>query len=349
MKKIYFHLFMFPLLAFFSCSTEIDVNAPYEDITVVYGLINPADSVHYIKVNKAFSGTSSALDLAANSANFNYSAGVLEVTVEEHNSNGLVKSYLLTRTVDEVIKDPGIFDNSGNVLYKFIEPAINEKSFYKLKIVNKELNKEITAETEIINSSKLGGKITVFTFWNGTQYSTQEISLTTGENIGKVEAVLYFNYTEHYTTASSKDSVLKTVKMSLGEKEVLTKSLKWELKGEAFFDNIVSNVTPTSSMPFFSHREVNDISLEFKIAGTELSTFMKVTAPSTSVNQDKPKYTNVNNGIGIFSSRTIQIEIPNNPNPAHPVNVDQNTIIKLQTLGLGFCHSTTSSFKCTQL
>ena len=39
-------------VVFTSCETEFSVIAPWEDVTVVYGLINPGDSIHYIKINK---------------------------------------------------------------------------------------------------------------------------------------------------------------------------------------------------------------------------------------------------------------------------------------------------------
>lgn len=350
MKNTYFLLCAFSFLAFFSCSTDIEVNAPYKDIPVVYGLLDPADSINYIKINKAFTGNANAIDLAANATNFNYPADALDVIIEEYNNNTkLIQSYLLTRTVNEVLKDPGIFDNSENVLYRFDQP-INRDNHYRLKIINKELDKEITAETEIVGESKLGVYTKEFSFYTN-KYISQEIALTVGKDVGRVEAVLTFNYTEYYTSASMINPISKKVVMTLGEKEAITKSLSWELKGETFFDNITANVPAPSSIPFFSHREVGNISLEFKIAGTELNTFMKVTAPSTSVNQEKPKYTNVDNGIGIFSSRTKITIITSTGNSSYPINLSQQTVQKLHDIGLEFCYgnSSTSSFKCNPL
>ena len=355
MKKINCSLFIVLLFVFFSCSTDIEVNAPEEDITVVYAMINPADSIHYVKINKAFIGAESAIDLAANSDNFNYKDSELEVTIEEYSGETWVKAHVLTRTEDEVIKSEGVFDNTGNVLYKFIEPAINESNTYKLKVVNKVLDKVVRAETDIVNNYKSGGSVRGFTFWTGRQYATQEISLVVGNNVGRVEAILNFNYTEHYTTASGLPPVDKTITMSLGEKEAtssaVTQLLEWEMKGENFYQKVEDAVALPSDVPFFSHRLVNDMSIDYKIAGTELSTFMKVAAPSNSVNQDKPAYTNVENGIGIFSSRTTMIEVPADVSPSFAVNVTSNTIDKLASLGLGFCFgaSSTSTFKCTQL
>lgn len=359
MNKLIFAALVLLMIGVSSCETDIDVNAEYKDIPVVYGMINPEDTVHYIKINKAFLGEGNALDLAANANNFNYAIGELDVVVEEYNKDNLVKSYVLIRTENEIPKVPGIFDNSTNVLYKFIEPSINRNNTYKLKIYNKVLNKEITAETSIVKGTVVSDPVNPgqkFQFWIGTlsagNTNNKNISVTTGANVGRVNAKLIFNYVEYYTIASGLDSVHKKVIMPIGETKTTTslgnESLAWELKGDAFFENIVKNVP--ANVPFLSHRELSNISLEFSVAGNELSTFMEVSAPSNSVNQDKPSYTNINNGIGIFSSRENYIWL-SSVNPATGnVNISDNTITKLQSLGLDFCFgsSITSSYKCTQ-
>ncbi len=47
-----------------ACSNDLDVNADYKDQTIVYGLLNQRDSVHWVKINKTFLGTGNALDMA---------------------------------------------------------------------------------------------------------------------------------------------------------------------------------------------------------------------------------------------------------------------------------------------
>ena len=143
MNRLLYTLILLASVMLFSCETDIDVNAPYEDITVVYGVVNPADSNHYIKINKAFLGDVNALDLAADANNFNYTADEIEITVEEVNNSNVIKTFstgagTVVRTVNEIPKDAGVFDNTDNVLYKFVEPNINIANDYRIKIVNKE-------------------------------------------------------------------------------------------------------------------------------------------------------------------------------------------------------------------
>ncbi|MBE0652408.1 MAG: hypothetical protein IH594_01340, partial [Bacteroidales bacterium] len=65
MKKL--RLIITLLIAFLfleQCSTDFDLNAPYKDIMVVYGLLNQNDSTHYLKINRAFLGEDDALIMA---------------------------------------------------------------------------------------------------------------------------------------------------------------------------------------------------------------------------------------------------------------------------------------------
>ncbi len=135
MKRNLFYLSaILGVFGFSSCETEIKTNAEYKDVTVVYGLLNPNDTNHYIKITKAFSGEGDANDLAGNAANFNYADGELEVKVDEYNASDVfVKSFVLARTVNEIPKDGGIFSNTDNVLYKFIEPNL-KKDFKVLSL-----------------------------------------------------------------------------------------------------------------------------------------------------------------------------------------------------------------------
>lgn len=347
---------------FTSCETDIDVNAEYEDMPIVYGLISPKDTTHYVKITRNFLGEVDANTLAADPDNFNYPAGDLDVVVKEYNSSGaLVNSFSLARTVNEIPKDPGVFGTGSNVLYKFNTtfdysgaPSDRNNTF-KIQIHNNKLNKDISSETKIVKPISVGiPNSTKFNLWNGAvttgDYLSKTVPVTTSNNTGRVEAILVFNYVEYYTTASGLSPVAKSVVMSLGEQKTKgtdSETLQWEVLGETFFDNIKNKVP--LNVPFLSHRELQNMSFNFNVAGTELSTYMTVSAPSTSINQDKPSYTNITNGLGVFSSRENALWLSSHDNVSQ-VNLSNSTISFLKSLGRGFCFGTssTSGFKCNQ-
>ncbi len=91
MKRINFLLiaisFIFPAF-FVACETDIDVTAEYKDITIVYGLLSRNDSVHYLRINKAFLGDGNVMEYVTNADSSSYYDN-LEVTLTETTSSGL--------------------------------------------------------------------------------------------------------------------------------------------------------------------------------------------------------------------------------------------------------------------
>ena len=58
--------FLLPAVFLFGCSTDLEINAPYKNITIVYGLMSTKDAsdVHFVKINKAFLGDGDAFVFA---------------------------------------------------------------------------------------------------------------------------------------------------------------------------------------------------------------------------------------------------------------------------------------------
>ncbi|MBW6483652.1 MAG: DUF4249 family protein [Vicingaceae bacterium] len=348
MNKITFSTLLLATIILFSCETKVDINADYKDITVVYAAINPNDTEHYVKINRAFLQDGvSATDLAANSDNFNYPKDELSVMVDElRGDNGnFVQTYPLTRTINERPKNPGIFANDSNVLFKFTA-TINRNNLYKLKIINNKLNKLITSETQIVGNLTIANPAT-FNFWIGTandgnlNSKDKTISVKSGNNMGRVEARLIFNYTNFFNDSSFQ---AERIVMRLGEMKTTTniagESLDWSISSATFFDNLMANIPVT--IPNLSHRKPNLVTLEFITTGTDLNVFMEVSEPSNNLNQEKPAFTNIENGLGIFSSRSR--EFWTTTPPPSGTNLSNDTYKRLEVLGLGFCG--TNSLLC---
>lgn len=362
MKRNLFYLSaIVGVFAFSSCETEIKTNAEYKDVTVVYGLLNPNDTNHYIKITKAFSGEGDANDLAGNAANFNYADGELEVKVDEYNTSDVfVKSFVLARTVNEIPKDGGIFSNSDNVLYKFIEPNLKTDFTYKLNIRNKVLDKDITSETKLTNNPVMPsvqeintGRIKLANS-NGTSL-THIFSIRPTLNSGRVKVNFVFNYTEHYNDTNIAP-VDKKIRISLGEQKTTSNEggevLFFPLEGSSLFSALSSNISNVANL---KSRRINNATLEVIVAGTDLSTYIAVNEPSSSINQNKPEFTNLTNALGVFSSRNTKIFKNSTVQSVYGfdadgrTNYDNDTKKKLLTMGLEFCdpfNASTYSPRC---
>jgi hypothetical protein len=81
--------------------------------------------------------------------------------------------------------------------------------------------------------------------------------------------------------------------------------IQYSVPKNDFFKTVAANIEVNAGVK----RKFDSPAIEvFLSAGTEdLYTYMQVTRPITGVVQDRPLYTNITNGVGLFTSRNREI------------------------------------------
>ncbi|NCC72490.1 MAG: DUF4249 family protein [Sphingobacteriia bacterium] len=280
-----------------SCETDVELDAEWKEITVVYGLLNQLDSTHYLRINKAFLG-GDALQMAKIPDSSGYRNN-LEVTLEGWDSGEKVQTITLdTTTVDN--KDSGMWYNPYMVAYKgagVLDPGFQ----YRLKIKNVLSGHEVSSVTNLIHDFFIkkpvaGGRLTLFRGFNTA------FSWSNGKNARRYEPLLRFYYYE--IPSGSTDTTLKHIDWYLST--ITSNNLQGEGEVEISFGNdgfydFVKNVLEKES--FEGKRLCGTVDFIISAGGDEYDTYMRVNGPSYSLVQDRPEYTNIQNGLGLFSSR----------------------------------------------
>lgn len=312
MKRIAFLLLvtLFTVPIFQSCETDFDVTAPWQDITVVYGLISQNDSVHYIKINKAFLGEGNALEYAQNADSSSYGNNLEVVLIEMSKGNELRRFNLDTTSVYN--KEPGLFYAPRQIIYKsaFKVPAdySSKELIYNLEIRNKLTGKIITASTPLVYDFNVPYKKTLdFT----AESLSADIDFLSVKNGRRYTGVIRFWFDEIMANAIN-DTIQRYIDWNIGS----VKSRSIEEGGENLkFSYPPKNFFPVCDLliPYSSDKEsevlsrlVSKFEILILVAADELNTYMEANEPSSGLQQDKPEYTNINNGIGLFSSRFLK-------------------------------------------
>jgi len=141
MKKTNSILIIFGLLFAMSCETDLEV-ASYKEMTIVYGLINIKDTAQYVRINRGFSTSGNPYDFTQVNDSVNYPQDAFQVFLEEYRSGELVGEPIPYEPVDRQ-KDPGMFSNESNCVYKTTYP-INAESEYKIRIIDHNTDREIS-------------------------------------------------------------------------------------------------------------------------------------------------------------------------------------------------------------
>lgn len=292
-----------------SCETDFDITAEYEDVTVVYGLLNQKDTFSYIKVNRAFLGEGNALLMAQEPDSSYYDFDIIEVELQEFNNGAYTGMTIAFDTITIHDKEAGTFYYPDQILY--YANTLNKLKTgrtYKLVVRNTATGKEVTAETPLVDDFSIEKPLwnpnNPVTGFNGTvPYTAEWISAANGK---RYELVIRFNYYE--TVPGSGDTVYKYVDWSFAPKksETLDGGREMELKydGAGFLSTIENNIEVNPDV----NRGIGLVDFIFTVGADELNTYIEVNEPSSSLITERPEYTNVDNGYGIFSSRYQKVQ-----------------------------------------
>ena len=292
----------------FACKTDLDVNAPYKNVTIVYALLNKDDDTSWVKINKAFLGKGDAFQYAQIPDSNEFTDAQLHAYVEELDANG---SLLNTLTLHPKIvnRDLGIFFAPQHKLYWFRSNAgdgkLDPAHKYRLKAVAK--GTSIEAETALVQDISIHFAVvsttsTMSLATNGA-YATYGIQWATGANGKRFDVYYKFLY---YEVASPTDSTLKSFTSLIGTRTsnglAGGEQLSVSLDGEAFYQAVHTNVLAQAG-PTVIRRNFVGVDLLWSVAGPDLYTYLQLGNPVSGIVEERPDYSNVQNGYGLFTTR----------------------------------------------
>ena len=304
--KIHYLFFLFIIL-FSSCDTDFDVNAQWEDVTIVYGLIDPNIEDQLIKINKAFLGQGDALQMAsiADSSNYNPSDLIVKIhriRQQAFNQYDTLSSVTLNDTILD--KDDGLFSTDNNIIYTFKKPSsfYNTNSLYALEIINLISGHKVTSQTEIINTFSFESLNPSFEWglYNGDlpdslKFRTKNIEWQPSTNGVIYQLDIVINYIENNDTIN--------LPWSQPLVEYTSGNMSLKIKGDQFFQFLTTNLTNNTPKQFLN------LDLVMTVGSDDLKTYINVNKPFSGIVQERPVFSNINNGVGLFSSRFTYDEI----------------------------------------
>ncbi len=286
----------------YSCSNEIDVNATPKETMVVYGILEPDQDTHYIKVNKTYLLQGDAIAAAKDPTNTQY-PDILDVKVNAMNGNTVAQTATFTRVMG-TSREAGLFPAPEQPLYRYIGNFATD---------NLQLNiKNIQTGTTVTSSTSLLGNLVVdrpaplplveVVNWTSTYgYKVKFYSAKAGK---MYQVSIRFNYKE-LVGNNTTDTAYKYIDWNLGSLLSTTTNgnepMEVLIEGNRFYQFCQSSMEVNPNLKRFAGK------LDFSIvaANEALATYVETNAPSNTIVQERPSFTNIENGIGIFASRRI--------------------------------------------
>ncbi|MCF8332126.1 MAG: hypothetical protein K9H84_06715 [Bacteroidales bacterium] len=287
--------------SFWQCETDVDLNAEWQDIPVVYGLLNQQDKVHYIRINRAFLGEGDAIQMASNLDSITYDPNDLDVQLLEYNGENLIRAIPLDTTMVHNV-DSGIFSYPDQIIYRTQAPSVklSDDYNYRLEIYNSKLNKYIESETELIKDFSIKRPLAGQTFVNYTSQFPAEVVWRTAENGRLYQLSIRIFYTNYFTDGTQQQKALdwkfsqQTSTSLNGGNEMTT-----EIIGQQFYVFLQNAVPEIPNI----ERTLDSVRYIVSVANDNYNTYIKVNEPSNTIIQERPEFSNISNGIGLFASR----------------------------------------------
>lgn len=301
--------------AIVSCETDFEINAPYDTTPIVYGFVEPILDTQYVKINKTYLGDGNNAEYAAinDSTSYKSVTGVVEKIV-----NGAVQeSYDLNEMYVSNLEEGIFYTDSQKVFYWVPTSGIDEDATYRISADINEGEKSISAETEVVGfvnfkqtfKNKLINSTGV-SFANTSAvgqsvYNDLGIEWGAATNGKRYQVKLVFNYEEHTST----DITMRTISTTLGSVVGQSGDIDFSqvYNGENFYAFVANRLKNDPNEANIIKRVAHGLEFHVVVADENLHTYMEVNEPASGIVSERPIYTNVSNGYGLFASRNTTI------------------------------------------
>lgn len=303
MTKLFPYLAVITLLFFTtSCETDVDLRAPYDDTPIVFGVLDQTVDTQFIKINKSFIGEGNNFEYAA-IADCTIFQNVKAIVNEVGGANReFVLKELYVKNIDE-----GVFYTDSQKVYYFNTISgsgpLDESATYELEVSIDEGRKEANSSTQLVNDfaiNRSNPRIELVKVNNGVnEFVDYSITWTSEEKNLLYTCSYVFNYEDVYSDRTEFNQI--TIPMGSVRAVSLNQDMSIDLRAENFLNNLKQNTKLNNSTPI--QRKLRQMYFVLSVSSNELTTYMELSEPSFGVVQDKPSFTNINGGRGIFSSR----------------------------------------------
>ncbi len=287
---------------FCSCGNELVVMAPYKDIPIVYCVLNPKEETQYLRLEKSFLGEASALEMARFEDSIYYPGAT--VMLERWSDGKLRDQFPMERIVAED-RDSGIFLESPNYLYK-VDAKLVGNSEYRLAIQIPSTGAEVSARTRVVSEFRV---IRPETFKKNLAFSSYDNVQTVEWISAPYTRIYHLAVRFHYLEIYQRDTIRKTADWSIAHYTTDYgnggQTITADILHRNFYKWLGNKLDkPASGMIRLAEHQAIDFI--FTVGGEELYTYMQIYGEDSGIQKEKPVFTNIVNGVGLFSSRFRQ-------------------------------------------
>jgi hypothetical protein len=300
-----------------ACSTDFDITAPWKQIPVVYGILSPQDTAHYIRVEKAFLDQErSALEVAQIADSLYFDPTKVTVYLERASNNQRAALTRVDGNLEGYVRDQGPFASQPNWLYKLpagalggIEPGIT----YRLVIEETDGDVIARSQTTIPDDDEFRYRMPTsllvptpsITIFPSTEV---HVEWQSDPNAVYFDLTFLIPYREYDASGNQigDEQILewraaRTIERTERGGTNGTLVGEVDLPGRSFYQFLADNLAPVQG----NYRIFRPITLRLDGGGKELQAFYQALSANSGLTGAEfiPITSNIENGIGVFTSK----------------------------------------------
>ncbi len=312
-------LLLFGLLSLLliQCSEDFQLTEPYKDIPVVYGLIKRTDTAQYIRLEKAFLDENIPANQISKIADSLYYPNATIKLVQTATNT----AHLLSRvdaSLEGYPREAGPFATLPNYMYKIRTNVLNLKGGEELQLVIDRGDGSKQVSSKIILVSDLsyvfpddGTRQLFFAYRSSYDFKWKNKNNTT---VFDLKALVYIDEFDVVTQKSATKIIeIPFTKSQPGKIDRIDNISSAKVNGSAFYIFLHDKLLVNSNV----ERTINKIDFILTGGGPEIQGYLSILNANTGItaSQEIPRYTNLSEGFGVFSStvsikKTITLEPP---------------------------------------
>ena len=295
MKYIIFLSLFFTAL---SCSNDFDLVAPHVETPVIYGLLNANDTAQYIRVERTFVDKNTSANIIAQNPDSLYYEGITVSLTRVATGD----TWTLTRVDgnnEGLQREEGVFATAPNFLYKIrtADMDLVTEEDYEIRIDGVFEDRTVSATTDVIEQPFLSMP---------QNESFIAFDRNRAVNIGwnprgdlTIYAVTYIFSVDETMDGITKERILEW------NVETATEKTNVEFLGLEFYSFLAGALEQNPSIT----RRMNRASFRLVAGNNDLKDYLRVTQANLGITSsgEIPVFTNIENGLGIFGSRSTEI------------------------------------------
>ncbi len=295
------------LITMNSCDDPFNIFTDGEEVTIVYGYLDVDADTNYLKITKSFTGN--ALEMAPDysASNYDYKLDV-KLIGKFATTPGVVRTVTLDTTSVFKPYDPeGIFYSGVNQTLYYTTEKLLENQEYQLVITRND-GEVITSKVKTICGSVIKKPNLSISFESPVTNRIEWRSNTFNQLAAYYEIIGYFNYKQ--IDPGQTDTIHHKMRWFFGSGtgaemyNSSTMNMFVNYTPTTFYSKLASDANIVNNTSTYTQRFVDCFEIVVTATGDELYNYILIQNSGSAI-MDTPEYTNIENGLGIFSSRSV--------------------------------------------